>query len=150
MSFQIPHPSKPLHLYRHLLREATYLPPLCRPWIASRIQARFLDCRYKKDAKDAKPHVKEAHHWLRYLRSANAGHVERLLHLGYLATGRVGKRRRQLATTFLSKGPPANTSDLEQTDLKTNPHASIEGRMPDWLDNVELEDESNKRRDNDA
>ena len=132
MSFQIPHPSKPLHLYRHLLREATYLPPLCRPWIASRIQARFLDCRYEKDAK---PHVKEAHHWLRYLRSANAGHVERLRQICYLVTGRVGKRRRQLANTFLTKTPPANTADLENTDLKVDPDAYIEGREPDWLDN---------------
>ncbi|RYP76655.1 hypothetical protein DL770_007194 [Monosporascus sp. CRB-9-2] len=151
MPLQIPHPNTPLHLYRHLLREASYLPPLCRPWIASRIQTRYRDCQHTNDPKS---HVKEAHHYLRYLRSANAGHVDRLLHLCYLATGRVGKRRRQLATLFLSKRPPENTASLESDvpsndrpskgssktpaptlGKKSSPEAAEEGREPDWLDN---------------
>ena len=132
MPLQIPQPNTPLYLYRHLLREASYLPPLCRPWIASRIKARYRDCQYTKVAK---PYIKEAHHWLRYLRSANAGHVSRLLRLCYLATGRVGKRRRQLSTFFLTKLPHANTADLDNTDPINGTGANPDDREPDWLDN---------------
>lgn len=158
MPLQIPHPKTPLHLYRHLLREASYLPPLCRPWIASRIQDRYRDCALKTDAK---PYVQEAHHYLRYLRSANAGHVARVLHLCYLATGRVGKRRRQLARLFLSHAPPADTDSLDDGTSSTGsqgifpprpdavattststsrsrqetPERVGGAREPDWLDN---------------
>lgn len=158
MPLQIPHPNTPLHLYRHLLREASYLPPLCRPWIISRIQTRHRDCQHKIDTK---LYIQEAHHHLRYLRSANTGHVARILHLCYLATGRIGKRRRQLATLFLTKDPPADTAHLEgdipsphhessstsattsapsttNSDKRKNPNKpdDIENnREPDWLDN---------------
>ncbi|GAP86962.1 putative acetate non-utilizing protein mitochondrial [Rosellinia necatrix] len=110
MPLQIAHPDTALHLYRHLLREATYLPPLCRPWITSRIQQRFRDCRYKKPPN---PHIKQAHSSLRYLRSANDGHVKRLERLCFMAAGRIGKRRRILATSQLSSRPSADTAELE-------------------------------------
>ncbi|KAI1383812.1 uncharacterized protein F4822DRAFT_52355 [Hypoxylon trugodes] len=127
MPLQIPHPSTPLHLYRHLLREATYLPPLCRTWIAERIQSRFRDCRNEKDPKN---HIRDAHHDLRYLRSANAGHIKRLLHLCYLATGRVGKRRRLLGKSELSNEPHTSSIELDKARLATDKQ-----REPDWLDN---------------
>ncbi|KAI0832236.1 hypothetical protein F5Y06DRAFT_187844 [Hypoxylon sp. FL0890] len=128
MPLQIPHPNTPLHLYRHLLREATYLPPLCRPWITQRIQARFRDCRRKTNPK---LYIKDAHHYLRYLRSANAGHVQRLLRLCYLATGRLGKRRRILGKSELASSPPANSAELdEKTKLPGGKQ-----RQRDWLDN---------------
>ncbi|KAI1474889.1 hypothetical protein K445DRAFT_322740 [Daldinia sp. EC12] len=128
MPLQIPHPNSPRHLYRHLLREATYLPLLCRPWITERIQARFRDCNEKPDPK---PYIKDAHHYLRYLRSANTGHVNRMLRLCYLATGRVGKRRRILGRTELASSPPSNSDKLEERValIKDPP------REPDWLDN---------------
>ncbi|KAI1173262.1 hypothetical protein F4777DRAFT_589993 [Nemania sp. FL0916] len=146
MPLQIPHPTTPLHLYRHLLRESTYLPALCRPWIASRIQQRFRDRRWTKPA-DA--HVKEAHSSLRYMRSANSGHVKRLERLCFMATGRVGKRRRILATTQLSHRPPADTDGLEQSRIeaamvrpeppkssgKTAISAIPASLKFDWLDN---------------
>ncbi|KAI0127251.1 hypothetical protein BJ170DRAFT_683097 [Xylariales sp. AK1849] len=106
----IPQSNSALHLYRHLLREATYLPPLCRPWTSDRIKARFRDCY---DAIEAKPYIKQAHRNLRFLRAANAGHVERMRRLCYLATGRLGKRRRQLASAYLTKPPPTDSAALD-------------------------------------
>ncbi|KAI1432908.1 hypothetical protein GGR50DRAFT_688664 [Xylaria sp. CBS 124048] len=113
MPLLIPHPNTPLHLYRHLLREATYLPVLCRPWITTRIQDRFRDCRYRDPAE---PYIKQAHGALRSIRSANAGHIDRLERLCYMATGRVGKRRRILGATMLSaQAPPSDTDELEKS-----------------------------------
>lgn len=112
MPLQIPHPNTPLHLYRHLLREATYLPPICRPWTTTRIKERFRDCRH--DYERSNKYTKQAHHQLRYLRAANAGHVQRMMKLLYHATGRLGKRKRQLATASLKKGPPADSAALEK------------------------------------
>ncbi|KAI4864716.1 hypothetical protein F4820DRAFT_326904 [Hypoxylon rubiginosum] len=132
MPLQIPHPNTPLHLYRHMLREATYLPLLCRPWIASRIQARFRDCR---DEDNSNYYVKEAHQKLRYLRSANTGHVNRMRRLCYLATGRVGKRRRLLARAELSSLPASSSAEL---DIKAK-LASEKQREFDWMDNWSIE-----------
>ncbi|KAI1503380.1 hypothetical protein F5X99DRAFT_417338 [Biscogniauxia marginata] len=139
MPLQIPHPSTPLHLYRHLLREASYLPPLCRPWITSRITSRFCDCRHKENPKR---YIQQAHHDLRYLRSANAGHLQRLLHLCHMATGRVGKRRRQLASAELKEHAVADTAALEEdiklevaSLLSSKVATDFSGREPDWLSN---------------
>ncbi|KAI1163777.1 hypothetical protein F5B18DRAFT_298844 [Nemania serpens] len=121
MPLQIPHPTTPLHLYRHLLRESTYLPALCRPWIASRIKDRFRDRRQKTPAT---PYVKQAHTSLRYLRSANAGHTRRLERLCFMATGRVGMRRRILATTQLAPPPPADTAEAERSRVETVPKSA--------------------------
>ncbi|KAI1109098.1 hypothetical protein F5Y14DRAFT_44099 [Nemania sp. NC0429] len=152
MPLQIPHPTTPLHLYRHLLRESTYLPALCRPWIASRIKDRFRDRRYRKPAT---PYVKQAYTSLRYLRSANAGHIGRLERLCFMATGRVGKRRRILATTQLAAPPPADTAEAEQSRIETVPQsapsdhpvdaaahshpAASPWKKRDWLENWSLD-----------
>ncbi|KAI1824043.1 hypothetical protein F4861DRAFT_279427 [Xylaria intraflava] len=115
MPLQIPHPKTPLHLYRHLLRESTYLPGLCRQWIASRIQTRFRECRSRSPPT---PYIKQAHGALRNMRSANAGHIQRLERLCYLATGRIGKRRRLLGTSMLKPQPPSDTAGLEQSRVE--------------------------------
>ncbi|XXG95237.1 Peroxygenase 1 [Hypoxylon texense] len=133
MPLQIPHPNTPLHLYRHMLREATYLPPLCRPWIASRIQARFRECR---TADDSKYYIKGAHQQLRYLRSANTGHVNRMRRLCYLATGRVGKRRRLLARAELSSLPASSSTELDNRMAKL---VNGKRRELDWMDNWSIE-----------
>lgn len=160
---QIPHPDLPIHLYRHLLREATYLPPLCRPWAADRIKARFRASRAAPHR--AKLHIKDAHHELRNLRAANAGHTERMVKLLWHATGRLGKRRRQLATSQLRSDPAADSNALGVNTIQASgtgqvvypghaepePTAVIPGgmnhdngnqgmqrledRTPDWLDN---------------
>ncbi|KAI1738653.1 hypothetical protein F4680DRAFT_164488 [Xylaria scruposa] len=139
MPLQIPHPTTPLHLYRHLLRESTYLPALCRPWITSRIQQRFRDCRHKNPPG---PHVKQAHSSLQYLRSVNAGDIRRLERLCFMATGRIGKRRRILASSQLGHRPPTDTAELELSRLETTilgsssptPHHVSASRNHDWLD----------------
>ncbi|ETS73662.1 hypothetical protein PFICI_14608 [Pestalotiopsis fici W106-1] len=113
MPLQIPHPNTALHLYRHLLREATYLPPLARPWTYSQIQSRFRDRQHPETPK--KRYIQSAHRSLRYLRSANAGHADRMLRICFLATGRLGKRRRLLSSTYLSTPPPEDSAALEDT-----------------------------------
>ncbi|KAI1332366.1 hypothetical protein F5Y16DRAFT_176080 [Xylariaceae sp. FL0255] len=132
-------PSEPLQLYRHLLREASYLPLLCRPWITSRIQDQ---CRKHAPNSESTPYrIKNAQASLRYLRSANAGHLLRLEHLCRLATGRTGKRRRILSSTSLAKPPATNTDELERLRLAasssspTVPASDDSAREPDWLDN---------------
>ncbi|KAI0908312.1 hypothetical protein F4823DRAFT_500895 [Ustulina deusta] len=128
MPLQIPHPQTPLHLYRHLLRESTYLPALCRPWITSRIQQRTRDCCHKNPPA---PYVAQAHSSLRYLRSVNAGSIKRLEHLCFMATGRVGKRRRILATSQLGQPPPSDTAELERTRVDHVLASSSSNRTPD-------------------
>ncbi|KAH9889741.1 hypothetical protein F4778DRAFT_389997 [Xylariomycetidae sp. FL2044] len=144
MPLQLPHPTTTLHLYRHLLRESTYLPPLCRPWIASRIQGRFRDCLHVQNKES---YIKQAHHDLRYLRSANAGHVERMLHLCFLATGRKGKRRRLLATSELRARPAESSDELDHQIRSITASGSLQDkrlhpdgtpRDPDWLDNWDV------------
>ncbi|KAK8867671.1 hypothetical protein PGQ11_006249 [Apiospora arundinis] len=109
MPFQLPHPDSAIHLYRRLLREATYVAPLCRPWVTDRIRTKFRDER--------RPSLKEAHRSLRFLQSANSGHINRMLHLCFLATGRLGKRRRQLASSALAKDPAVDSDALKLNSL---------------------------------
>jgi hypothetical protein len=59
--------------------------------------------------------IKKAHHDLRLVRAANAGDIDRMLRICYLATGRLGKRRRQLASAYLTKGPPVDSAALENS-----------------------------------
>ncbi|KAI1453848.1 hypothetical protein F4805DRAFT_355326 [Annulohypoxylon moriforme] len=132
MPLQIPHPNTPLHLYRHLLREATYLPALCRPWITSRIKARYRDCRYKRDSKR---YIKDAHHHLRNFRSANDGNVKRMLRLCYMATGRAGKRRRLLGKSELYNEPPTTSTELDEKTILANINAP---QFRDWMDNWDI------------
>ncbi|KAI0875912.1 hypothetical protein GGS24DRAFT_453313 [Hypoxylon argillaceum] len=127
MPLQIPHPSTTLHLYRHLLRESTYLPVLCRPWITARIKQRFRDRREKQPVT---PYVKQAHASLQFMRSANAGHVRRLERLCLMATGRVGKRRRILATSQLGNSLPTDTAELEQSRLAAVRETSSSNHTP--------------------
>ncbi|ORY70479.1 uncharacterized protein BCR38DRAFT_328267, partial [Pseudomassariella vexata] len=141
---RIPHPDAPLHLYRHLLREATYVSPICRPWTTDRIKARFRNPR-SRFVKEPKGDIKKAHKALRFLRAANAGHVERMVMLCYLATGRHGKRRRELSASYLAKEPPVDSSSLEELTTSRNVTSDKQSRRlkgtekrfshPDWLDN---------------
>lgn len=126
----IPHPSTALHLYRHLLREATYLPTLCRPWITERVRTRYRECEHDHGQR-LKVHIKDAHGDLRYLRSANAGHIDRLRHLCFMSTGRVGKRKRLLAQqTFLRE--PAESSTALALESSFLPVPSIRRPQSDW------------------
>lgn len=108
---QTPVPRCALHLYRHLLRESSYLPPVCRPFISERINRRFH--KHRRDA-DPAPSLRQAGHGLRYLRAANAGDMARMRRVLLLAFGRIGRRRRELLDRLIRKDPPADSAALQE------------------------------------
>jgi hypothetical protein len=108
-------PETLLHLYRHLLREATYVLPLCRPYTTRRIRERFRRSRDKAPEEHLAGHLRQAQHGLRWLRAANAGDTLRMLKLCWHATGRRGKRKTDLINQFLRKSP---MTDAEVLDIK--------------------------------
>lgn len=133
---RIPHPQTPLHLYRHLLREASYLPPLARPFVDRQIKDRFR--RHREDEGErTKKHLRDAHHDLRVLRAANAGDMVRMRRVLLLAFGRVGRRRRELMAHLL-RPKPNSSAELEHYAAKAAA-ATAEGRKMDWLDRWDLD-----------
>lgn len=164
MPLQIPHPNAALHLYRHILREATYLPPLARPATFEHIKSRF---RQRRSAQDPERYVKVAHRQLRFMRAANAGHDERMVRICLLATGRLGRRRRELAHEYLASSaateaaaPTGDTTTNSSVDAMRRLSAAAWGRPekpgnghgspkqekalpptcgPTWLENWDLE-----------
>ncbi|KAK3688914.1 hypothetical protein B0T22DRAFT_163544 [Podospora appendiculata] len=107
---QLPHPKTTLHLFRHLLRESSYLPPIARSFIDGRITARFRS-HARDDFTTIGPKVREAHRGLRNLRAANAGDMERMRRVLYWSFGRLGRRRRELLGEFVRlehPNPPPN------------------------------------------
>ncbi|KAI1813215.1 hypothetical protein GGS20DRAFT_491908 [Poronia punctata] len=136
MPLQIPHPVTPIHLYRHLLRETTYLPPICRTFVAHRIENSFQKRRH--EAEPAK-YVKRAHAGLRYLRSVNAGHFARLERLCLMATGRLGKRRRHLVAEYLKRPPAANTDELEAQAQARPLYGTKPVKEHDWLEDWDVD-----------
>ncbi|KAL2133303.1 hypothetical protein VTI74DRAFT_2569 [Chaetomium olivicolor] len=134
---RIPHPQTPLHLFRHLLREASYLPSLARPFADDQIKARFRKHRYDEEDK-CKKKVRNAHHELRILRAANNGDMARMKRVLFRAFGRVGRRRRELMTDLLARNIPTNTEELEKYAAEAAAIAA-EDRAIDWLDTWDLE-----------
>ena len=127
---RFPHPGTPLHLYRHLLREASYLPPVCEPYISKRIKSRYRECR---NSQKPKLYIQKAHHDLRLLRAANAGDLQRMVRIFNDAFGRQGKRRRELVTSFFKKPAVSNSDDLEKTIasmLPSSPSSSSSSSSP--------------------
>lgn len=127
---QIPHPSTALHLYRHLLRESTYLPPLARPWAAERIKTRFRANSYEREPRH---YISDAHRQLRFLRAANAGDTACMLRVCRHALGRLGKRKRQLAAAYLTKEPPVDAIELAKNSARPATN------RPTWLENWDLD-----------
>lgn len=109
----IPPPRTTLHLYRHLLREATYLPPAVKPFFWDRIRTRF-----RLHQRDPAPDVRiqKAHKDLRYLRSANAGHLLRMRRVLMMGFGRTGRRRRELISGMSQR----NESSAAQADKRAD------------------------------
>ncbi|KAL2020633.1 hypothetical protein VTK56DRAFT_8123 [Thermocarpiscus australiensis] len=134
---RIPHPKTTLHLYRHLLREASYLPALARPFVDDQIKGQFR--RHKADeAERCKRHIRQAHHDLRFLRAANAGDIVRMRRVLLRALGRVGRRRRELMADLLHREAPTNTNELEKYASEAAAIAS-ERRKLDWLDGWDVD-----------
>ncbi|ROT36130.1 hypothetical protein SODALDRAFT_58412 [Sodiomyces alkalinus F11] len=129
-------PIQPLHLYRHLLREASYFPQICRPYLVARIRERFratrdklskveaLGRRRKDNSESLQELTRKSNHissraiWqgnrhLKGLRASNLGDVARLRRTLRHAFGRLGKRRRELLATFVQHDAPADSTALE-------------------------------------
>ncbi|KAK4238316.1 hypothetical protein C8A03DRAFT_15189 [Achaetomium macrosporum] len=135
---RIPHPGTPLHLYRHLLREASYLPPLARPFADGQIKDRFR--QHQKDdpeGEKTRGRIRQAHHELRVLRAANAGDMTRMRRVLLRAFGRVGRRRRELMAGLLHRDMPTNTEELQKYAAEALDIAAA-GREIDWLDAWDL------------
>ncbi|KAJ6443224.1 ASTRA-associated protein 1 [Purpureocillium lavendulum] len=110
-SYPIPSFLPPLHLYRHILREVSYLPPAFRATISSTIRDRFH--RHRRYDPRAKAHLSRASSALRTLRAANSG--DRTAMAGLISKGfaRSGRRRRELMAQFVKPQGPSNSQDLE-------------------------------------
>lgn len=128
---QPPVPRCALHLYRHLLRESSYLPPVCRPFITERINTRFH--KHRRDP-DPTERLRQASHGLRYLRAANAGDMTRMRRILLLTFGRTGPRRRELLDRLVRKEPPTDSAALEQMM-----HAEASDEPDDWLAKWDVE-----------
>lgn len=133
---RIPKPETALHLYRHILREASYLPPLARRPVDKQIKDRF---RRNQDHEDkTTKYLRQAHHDLRALRAANAGDMARMRRVLLRAFGRIGRRRRELISLLVHRDPPTNTEELAKYALEL---ADIAGKnkTPDWMDEWDLD-----------
>ncbi|KAF5683230.1 hypothetical protein FCIRC_4546 [Fusarium circinatum] len=109
--FLIPAYLPPLHLYRHILRETSYLPPAIRPEITHRIRTRFRS--HRKYDRHQNKHRATAANLLRRLRAANSGKQTLMYDLIMEAFGRTGARRRSLLSDFIQLEPPSNSDALE-------------------------------------
>ncbi|KXX82212.1 hypothetical protein MMYC01_201704 [Madurella mycetomatis] len=133
---RLPHPQTPLHLYRHLLREASYLPLPARPFIDAQIKGNFH--KHKELDGRSKRRIKQAHHDLRYLRAANTGDVMRMRRVLLRAFGRIGRRRRELVADLVHREIPTNTEELREYGVKASGIAA-ERRKIDWLDSWDVD-----------
>src|SRR4051794_19051413 len=129
---RIPRPGMTLHLYRHLLRESSYLPPFARSTVDYRIKGRF---RRHRDAEGGRldMHLSNGHRELRTMRAAVAGDMPRMYKLLLQCFGRIGHRRRRLLEDLLQKEPMTDTEKLEKGS-KTQEEDAVPPRKPDWLD----------------
>ncbi|KAG5919172.1 hypothetical protein E4U61_001143 [Claviceps capensis] len=107
----VPLSLKPLQLYRHLLREASYLPPAFRKVVDSTIQKRFHEHR-RKDALVTK-RLAKAKSLLRMLRAANSGDKDAMQNLVMKGFGRTGLRRRELMAELVRPQGPGDSEALE-------------------------------------
>ncbi|KAK3399593.1 hypothetical protein B0T20DRAFT_350777 [Sordaria brevicollis] len=152
----LPHPTTTIHLYRHLLRESSYLPVLIRPFFDDLITSRFHRHRLdppppsspspssssssppSQPASQTATRLKRAHHSLRHLRAANHGDLPRMRKLLLLAFGRTGFKRRQLLSDLLHPSTPTSDAELERYISKARQIQS-ENRKPDWLDQWDVD-----------
>lgn len=138
---QLPQPVQPRHLYRHLLREASYLPHICRHFVDSSIRSRFeavkisLNKLRRKHSDGPDPSVpspddrqqktlREGLKQLRALRAINLGDDKRMARLLRHVFGRQGRRRRALVSGFLKESAPMNSAELQARLEKVDETAS--------------------------
>ncbi|KAK3903496.1 hypothetical protein C8A05DRAFT_14549 [Staphylotrichum tortipilum] len=126
---RLPKPETPLDFYRHLLREASYLPPLARPFVDEQIKRRFARSRRNEPPKSLRD-LDQARHDLRMLRAANAGDMMRMQRVLHIAFGRVGRRRRELIASLVARTSPTTPDEASAI--------AAEHRTADWLDTWDI------------
>ncbi|KAK3354017.1 hypothetical protein B0T25DRAFT_416836, partial [Lasiosphaeria hispida] len=133
---RIAEPTRTLHIYRHLLRESSYLPVFARAFFDSRIKERF---RHNgNDWKNVDTYKKKARHGLRYLRAVNNGDLPRMRRVILLAFGRTGRRRRDLMDDLLHGDAPKDSDALEAYTHEIE-NLIAGGRERDFLDSWDKE-----------
>ncbi|KAF4773850.1 hypothetical protein HER10_EVM0005389 [Colletotrichum scovillei] len=142
----LPRPAQPLHVYRHLLRSATYFPPSIRPFLDHRIRTAFRDERDRmaeselnipeslnpaeareREEDRRKKVLADAKHKLPVLQAALEGDQARLRRVMWHAFGRLGKSRRELMASFVQKAPDpkADPAKLEELAKKKEQHKKM-------------------------
>ncbi|KAL1887716.1 hypothetical protein Cpir12675_006444 [Ceratocystis pirilliformis] len=114
MSFQIPlqKPIQKLHLYRHLLREASYLPRPCRQYVRGQIFHKFRINQFRETRVDE--HIDDGYSALRTMRAANAGQLDRMYRIALLTFGRIGEHRVRRINSFMRPDGPRNSEEVEE------------------------------------
>ncbi|KAH7324941.1 hypothetical protein B0I35DRAFT_172482 [Stachybotrys elegans] len=102
---------KTLWLYRHILREVSYLSPAVQKPIRHHISKRFR--QNAEGDKHRKSHISRAWNTLRNLRAANAGDQRVMVSLISKAFGRKGFRRHELVAQFVKPEVPVNTKPID-------------------------------------
>ncbi|KAK2039858.1 hypothetical protein LZ31DRAFT_64714 [Colletotrichum somersetense] len=120
----LPRPVQPLHVYRHLLRAASYFPPTIRPFLDDRIRSDFRKERQRAAEAEAnlchaldleqarrdeeyrrKKHLLDAKKRIPFLHASANGDRTRLRTLMWHVFARLGKQRRELMSLFVAKAP---------------------------------------------
>ncbi|KAK5218314.1 hypothetical protein LTR72_008915 [Exophiala xenobiotica] len=116
--------TNPTHLYRSLLREASYLPlPQCRTFIKSHITTsfrRYIPKYHKGTTRTGNPNpfsrqvelLHRGRKFLAGLKRANEGYILQLEKVLRMTYGRIGPRRYTLLDTFTSKPAPTSSDEL--------------------------------------
>lgn len=128
--------TNPLHLYRHCLREASYLPlPSCRAYVKDYIVSSFRRWLPKHGPKPGKSNtgleitfqkqVKLLHRGRKFcsmLRRANDGNLSPLEKVLRMTYGRAGPRRHQLLQNFAASATPT---------INISPDVALRSTAPD-------------------
>ncbi|KAF4125480.1 hypothetical protein GMORB2_4320 [Geosmithia morbida] len=102
----------PLHIYRHLLREISYLPPAFSSTISDQVRHQFH--QHANSPTHAKLRLSRARAGLRTIMAANRGDTDCMTRLMAKGFGREGKRRRQLVSEFVVSQGVGDSSSLEK------------------------------------
>lgn len=113
-------PTNPLHLFRSLLRECTYLPdPRARSYMHNYVLWSYRTYLPKPAAWrkpiEFKRQVRLLHRgrkWLSMLQRANKGYLKPLEKVLMMSYGRTGKRRRELMQKLMAPEPPQTSEEV--------------------------------------
>jgi hypothetical protein len=115
-------PTNPVHLFRALLRECTYLPDArARSYMHDYVLRSFRSrlprvkaWRKELSLKDQVRLLRRGRKYLSLLSRANEGYLDPLERVLMMTYGRIGKRRRELMANLMRIEPPSNHEAVEQ------------------------------------